>query len=47
VLFSDADQFRIYHAKGRFRGFFSASAFTVGLFTAMNGFKNGRGALAA
>ena len=47
VLFSDADQFRIYHAKGRFRGFFSASAFTVTLFTAMNGFQNGRGALAA
>ena len=32
-LYSDADQFRIYHAKGRFRGFFSASLITGGAFT--------------
>ena len=44
-LFADADQFRIYHAKGRFRGVICASAFTGTLFTLMNGGKNGIGAM--
>ena len=44
-LFADADQFRIYHAKGRFRGTICAMAFTGTLFTLMNGGSNGRAAM--
>ena len=40
-LFADADQFRIYHAKGRFRGTICAAVSTATLFTFMNGGKNG------
>ena len=36
-LFADADQFRIYHAKGRFRGTISAVVFTGAFFTVMSG----------
>ena len=32
-LFADADQFRIFHAKGRFRGVISATAITCGAFS--------------
>ena len=46
-LYADADQFRIYHAKGRFRGFFSAAIFTGALFTLQNGGRNGQKAMAA
>ena len=34
-LYSDADQFRIYHAKGRWRGTISAGVFTATLLTIM------------
>ena len=40
-LYGDADQFRIYHAKGRFRGTISAVLFTGSFFTVMSGNKNG------
>ena len=40
-LFADADQFRKYHAVGRFRGTISAMAFTGAFFTVMGGNKNG------
>ena len=30
--YADADQFRIFHAKGRFRGIISASVITTGAF---------------
>ena len=40
-LFADADQFRVYHAKGRFRGTICASLFTGAFFTVMNGNQNG------
>uniref|UniRef100_A0A7S3MVQ8 Transmembrane protein n=1 Tax=Strombidium inclinatum TaxID=197538 RepID=A0A7S3MVQ8_9SPIT len=45
TLFADADQFRIYHAKGRFRGFFFSAFTTAAAFTVMNGGKNGYGAM--
>ena len=44
-LFGDADQFRLYHAKGRFRGVICASLFTGAAFTALNGGSNGYGAM--
>ena len=40
-LFADADQFRIYHAKGRFRGTISAAITTMAAWTVMNGGHNG------
>ena len=46
-LFADADQFRIYHAKGRFRGIISASIFTCAFFTIQNGGRNGKKAMGA
>ena len=46
-LFSDADQFRIYHAKGRFRGIISAAVFTSAFFTISNGGRNGKRAMHA
>ena len=46
-LFSDADQFRIYHAKGRLRGTLCAMGFTAAFFTFMNGGVNGRAAMKA
>ncbi len=45
TLFADADQFRIYHAKGRFRGFFGSALLTATAFTVMNGGRNGYGAM--
>ena len=41
ILFGDADQFRIYHAKGRFRGTICATLFTCTLFNVLNGNKGG------
>ena len=46
-LYADADQFRIYHAKGRFRGLISASIFTAVLFNIQNGGRNGKKAIGA
>ena len=46
-LFADADQFRIYHAKGRFRGLISAGIFTSVFFTLQNGGRNGKKAMGA
>ena len=40
-LYADADQFRIYHAKGRFRGTICAAVSTAAMFTVMNGGRNG------
>ena len=45
ILFSDADQFRIYHAKGRFRGTACAIATTGAVATVLNGGSNGIGFL--
>ena len=42
-LYSDAQQFCKYHAKGRFRGVVSASLITVVTFTGLNGWRNGLG----
>ena len=42
-LFADADQFRIYHAVGRFRGTICALATTAIATTFLNGGSNGRG----
>ena len=42
-LYADADQFRIYHAKGRFRGTLCAIGTTMAASTLMNGGKNGIG----
>ena len=42
-LFADADQFRIYHAKGRFRGTICAVVSSATIFTIMNGGRNGIG----
>ena len=42
-LFADADQFRIYHAKGRFRGVISATGITMGAFTFLGMGKPGGG----
>ena len=41
-LFADADQFRIYHAVGRFRGTICAVATTALATTFLNGGQNGR-----
>ena len=46
-LYADADQFRIYHAKGRFRGTICALGFTSVFFTMLNGGRNGRAAIKA
>ena len=46
-LYADADQFRIYHAKGRFRGVISAAIFTSAFFTISNGGRNGQRAMGA
>ena len=40
-LFADADQFRIYHAKGRFRGTISAFLITGAAFGVMSGGRGG------
>ena len=41
-LFADADQFRIYHAVGRFRGTICAVITTAAATTFLNGGHNGR-----
>ena len=41
-LFADADQFRIYHAKGRWRGTWSAMFSTMAITTVLNGGRDGR-----
>ena len=40
-LYADADQFRIYHAVGRFRGTICAVLTTMGALTYLNGGRNG------
>ena len=42
-LFADADQFRIYHAKGRWRGTLCALGTTAAATTFLNGGRNGIG----
>ena len=42
-LFADADQFRIYHAVGRFRGTVMAAITTTAAFTFLSGGKGRRG----
>ena len=42
-MFSDADQFRIYHAHGRTRGTISAIVTTAAALTFLNGGRNGIG----
>ena len=44
-LFSDFDQFRKYHAVGRFRGTLCSLLFTTTLFTYVSGGTNGYGAM--
>ena len=44
-LFADADQFRIYHAVGRFRGTICSLVSTAVFFTLVNGGRNGMGAI--
>ena len=46
-LYADADQFRIHHAKGRFRGIISATIFTSVFFNISNGGRNGKKAMGA
>ena len=41
----DAEQFRVFHAVGRFRGILSASLFTFGFFHVYSGFHGGRAAM--
>ena len=43
LLFADADQFRIYHAKGRWRATWCAIATTMVGTTQLNGGRNGIG----
>ena len=43
TAFADADQFRIYHAKGRFRGTICALGSTMAVSTYLNGGMNGIG----
>ena len=45
TLYSDAEQFRKYHAVGRFRGILTAGFLTTVTFTGMNGWKNGMGSI--
>ena len=45
-LFADADQFRIYHAKGRFRGTLCTLLVAPAICTTLNGGSNGIGWMA-